>query len=45
MEICKLKGVIKMSNEEKLTKVGINWLITIYPRIGENFDKIRDYDI
>ena len=25
MEIYKLKGVIKMSNEEKLTKVGINW--------------------
>lgn len=24
MEIYKLKGVIKMSNEEKLTKVGIN---------------------
>jgi len=30
METYKLKGVIKMSNEEKLTKVGINWLITIY---------------
>ena len=30
MEIYKLKGVIKMSNEEKLTKVGINWLVCIY---------------
>ena len=31
-----------MSNEGKLTKVGINWLITIYPRIEENLGKIRD---
>ena len=30
-----------MSNEEKLTKVEINWLITIYPRIEENLGKIR----
>ena len=30
MEIYKLKGVIKMSNEEKLTKGGINWLACIY---------------
>ena len=30
MEIYKLKEVLKMSNEEKLTKVGINWLACIY---------------
>ena len=26
-------------------KTNINWLITIYPRIGENFDKIRNCEI
>ena len=26
-------------------KTNINWLITIYPRIRENSDKIRDYAI
>ncbi len=31
-----IKEVIKMSNEEKLTKVGINWLITIYCNPPEN---------
>lgn len=41
MEIYKLKGVIKMSNEEKLTKVGINWLITIQSRPTPNSYKIR----
>ena len=25
-------------------KTKINWLITIYPRIEENFDKIGDYE-
>ena len=32
-----------MLNEEKsFSNVRINWLITIYPRIGENLGKIRD---
>ncbi len=31
-----------MSNEDKLTKVVINWLITIYTRIKGNHYKIRD---
>ena len=26
-------------------KTNINWLITIYPRIRENSDKIRDCEI
>ena len=26
-------------------KININWLITIYPRIGENSDKINDCEI
>ena len=26
-------------------KTNINWLITIYPRIEENSDKIRDCEI
>ena len=26
-------------------KTNINWLITIYPRIGENSDKISDCEI
>ena len=26
-------------------KTNINWLITIYPRIGENLDKIRNCEI
>ena len=26
-------------------KTNINWLITIYPRIGENSDKISDCKI
>ena len=35
-----------MNNEEKVFhKSNINWLITIYPRIEENFDKIRDCEI
>ena len=25
-------------------KTNINWLITIYPRIAENFDKIGGYE-
>ena len=38
--------VIKMSNEEKnFQKTSINWLITIYPRIGESLGKIRDCEI
>ena len=36
MEIYKLKGVIKMSNEEKLTKVGINCEKPIYINIDLN---------
>ena len=35
----------KSNNNEKLTKVGINWLITIYPRTEETSDKIRDCEI
>ena len=32
-----------MNNEEKnLQKTNINWLITIYTRIGENLDKISN---
>ena len=42
----RIRAEKKNSNqEEKLTKVGINWLITIYPRIGENSDKINDCKI
>jgi len=26
-------------------KININWLITIYPRIGENLDKIKICEI
>ena len=26
-------------------KTNINWLITIYPRIGENLGKMRSYGI
>ena len=26
-------------------KININWLITIYPRIGKSLCKIRDCDI
>ena len=26
-------------------KTNINWLITIYPRIGENLGEIRDCEI
>ena len=29
----------------KENKTNINWLITIYPRIGENSDKIRNCEI
>ena len=37
---------MKNSNqEEKLNKVGINWLITIYTRIDENLGKIRNCEI
>ena len=31
--------------EKKLPKNNINWLITIYPRIEENSDKIRICEI
>ena len=31
------------SNEKDYTNITINWLITIYPRIEENPDKIRTY--
>ena len=42
----KIRAEMKNNNqEEKLTKVGINWLITIYSRIGENSDKISDCEI
>lgn len=29
-------------NAKSFPSVGINWLITIYPRMRENPDKIRD---
>ncbi len=33
----------KMNEDSKsLPSTRINWLITIYPRIGENSDKIRN---
>ena len=32
-------------NQESFPKVGINWLITIYPRTEETSDKIRDCGI
>ena len=32
-------------NQESFPKTSINWLITIYPRIKENLDKIRNYEI
>lgn len=35
------KGCGKMNEN----KSNINWLITIYPRIGENSDKISDCEI
>lgn len=38
MEIYKLKGVIKMSNEEKLTKVGINWVRRIYGKLPKSIE-------
>ena len=31
-----------MNNENK---TNINWLITIYPRIGEKLGKIKNYEI
>ena len=35
-----------MNNEEKnLQKTNINWLITIYPRIGEKLGEIRNCEI
>ena len=35
-----------MNNEEKnLQKTNINWLITIFPRIKENLNKIRNCEI
>ena len=35
-----------MNNEEKnLQKTNINWLITIYPRIGENLGRISNCEI
>ena len=34
-----------MNEEKGFNKTVINWLITIYPRIEENLDKIRDYEI
>ncbi len=35
-----------MNNEEKnLQKTNINWLITIYPRIGETLGKIMECEI
>ena len=30
-----------MKEEKSLNNTVINWLITIYPRIKENIDKIR----
>lgn len=44
MEIYKLKGVIKMSNEEKLTKVGINWDSTNYLNTSEKYCKISIFE-
>lgn len=42
----KIRAEKKNNNqEEKLTKVVLNWLITIYPRIGENAYKIRTCEI
>ena len=36
----------KMNEDTKsLPSTSINWLITIYPRIGENSDKISDCEI
>lgn len=35
----------KNNNQEVFHKTNINWLITIYPRIGENSDKISDCEI
>jgi hypothetical protein len=32
-------------NQESFSKVSISWLITIYPRIGENAYKIRTCEI
>lgn len=34
-----------MNEEKGFNKAVINWLITIYPRIEENSDKIRDCEI
>ena len=28
-------------SQERFSKVSISWLITVYPRIGENLGKIR----
>ena len=32
----------KDDSPKSFPSVGINWLITIYPRMRENSDKIRD---
>ena len=42
----KIRAEKKNNNqEEKLTKVVLNWLITIYTRIDENLGKIRNCEI
>lgn len=32
-------------SQESFSKVSISWLITIYPRIGENSNNIKDCEI
>ena len=39
------KKVSNTNNKEGFSKVSLNWLITIYPRIRESLGKIRDCDI
>ena len=42
----KIRAEKKNNNqEEKLTKVVLKWLITIYTRIDENLGKIRNCEI